>query len=184
MLRKGTAAMRIVEVRPKRFSESGSVLAAAIGVLLAVVMTAAPGSAQERFGDKRVYHAHRTEILRIDDVEGHELIVAENHGYDVALGNVTITRAVSDLVKGNGRTSGYATMTEPDGDRVFYTFEGQVTTRLSGAGRPLTTIDGTWVVTGGTGKWDHRVARGTFKDTVVAPMSTVSDWTGTWEPRK
>lgn len=176
--------MRTSHIQAKKIRAVGRLLAAAIGVLLAVAVTDKPVSAQERIGDKRVYHAHKIETLRIDDVDGHELILTENHGYDVGLGNVSITRAVSDLVKGNGRTSGYATMTEPDGDRVFYTFQGQVTTRTGAAGKPVTTIDGTWVVTGGTGKWDHRVARGTFKDTVVAPMSTVSDWTGTWEPKK
>jgi len=177
--------MRIIEVRPKSFSETGSVLAAAIGVLLAVVMTAASGSAQERFGDQRVYHIHKMEVMWIDDVDGHELIFAEHHGYDVHLGNYTLARVVSDLIKGNGRMSGYATMTEPNGDRAYYTLQGEVTTRPGPAGKPVTTIDGTWTVTGGTGNWDHRVARGTFKDTVVVPMSTVvSDWTGTWEPKK
>ena len=181
---KGESAVRTIRVQTRRFSVAGRLLVAALGVLLAVAMTGKSALAQEKFGDKRVYHAHKMEVLQIDDVAGHELILAENHGYDVALGNVTITRAISDVIKGNGRMSGYATMTEPDGDRVFYTFQGQVTTRPGGGGRPVTTIDGTWVVTGGTGKWDHRMARGTFKDTVVAPMSTVSDWTGTWEPKK
>ena len=154
------------------------------GALLSVVAVVTPGASQEQFGDRRVYHVHRMQTVQLEDVDGHELILTEHHGYDVRLGNFTIAHAVSDVVNGNGRVSGYATTTDPDGDRAYYTFQGDMTRRPGGAGTPMTTTKGTWVLTGGTGKWVNRTGRGTFTDTGVSPTSTVAEWAGTWEEKR
>ena len=154
------------------------------GACLSVVTAVTPAASQEQFGDRRIYHVHRVQSVQIEDVEGHELILTEHHGYDVNRGSFTIAHAFSDVVKGNGRTWGYATTSDPDGDRAYYTFQGDVTRRPGGAGTPLTTINGTWAITGGSGKWANRTGRGIFTDTGVSPTSTVSEWSGTWEERR
>lgn len=141
-------------------------------------------SAQEKMGDKRVYHAIKAETFPIPDQEGHVFVVAEAHGYDLQAGGTAVNRVMNDLVKGNGRVFGYGTLTEKDGDALYYSFEGKVITAVSSSGKPATSSEGTWMLTGGTGKWKQRDARGSFKSSVVGPGTSVSEWEGTWQPKK
>ncbi len=157
----------------------GSVLAAVI-----LLTFSAPAFAQEKFGDKRVYHVVKSEAIPIADQEGHVLVVAETRGYDLQRGSNAVNRVVSDLVKGNGRSFGYGTLTETDGDLLYYSFEGKVTTLTGSTGKPSTTAEGTWMSTGGTGKWKDRDARGTWKNAAVGPDTSLAEWEGTWRLKK
>jgi hypothetical protein len=148
------------------------------------VVLASSGLAQEKFGDKRVYHTIKSEAFPIPDKEGHVLVVAETQGYDLQAGRTAVNRVVSDLVKGNGRTFGYGTATETDGDLLYYSFEGKVMTAVNAGGKQATTAEGTWMLTGGTGKWKQRDARGTWKNAVVGPGTVLAEWEGAWEPKK
>jgi len=38
--------------------------------------------------------------------------------------------------------------------------------------------------TGGTGKWQQRDARGSFKNAVVGPGTSLAEWEGSWETKK
>jgi hypothetical protein len=143
-----------------------------------------PAQAQEKFGDKRIYHVLKAEPYKIHDSEGHVLVVSETHGYDTQRGSTAINRFVSDLVKGNGRTFGYGAVTEPDGDVLYYSFDGKVTTSPGATGKPVTSVQGTWTGTGGTGKWAQRDAHGVYKNTVINPTTSVAEWEGTWEPKR
>src|SRR5262249_11823186 len=114
----------------------------------------------------------------------HVLVVSETRGYDLQRGSNAVNRVVSDLVKGNGRTFGYGPLTETDGDLLYYSFEGKVTTVAGPTGKPSVTAHGTWTSTGGTGKWKDRDARGTWKNGVVGPDTALAEWEGTWQPNK
>ena len=135
-------------------------------------------------GHTAIYTVVRAETLRLDDADNHVLVLSEMKGYDVQQGNVVVNRLVTDLVKGNGRTFGYGTSTNPDGDVAYYSFEGRVTTQPRADGKLVTVSEGTWVITGGTGKWQSRVGRGSFKHTAVSQGVSVAQWEGTWEPKK
>ena len=148
------------------------------------LMLAGSALAQERYGDRRIYHTTKSEAFPIPDKEGHVLVIAETQGYDLNAGRTAVNRVVSDLVKGNGRLFGYGTATETDGDQSHYSFEGKVTTAPDANGKPVTTAQGTWMLTGGTGKWKERDGRGTFKNTAVNSTTSVAEWEGTWEPKK
>ena len=152
-------------------------IALALGVL-------SPAAAQEKFGDKRVYHTIKSDATQIPDKEGHVLVVSETHGYDLKDGRTAVNRVISDLVKGNGKTFGYGSVTEKDGDVLHYSFEGLVITAVDASGKSATTSQGTWVSTGGTGKWQQRDARGTYKNAVVGPGTSFAEWEGTWQPKK
>jgi hypothetical protein len=155
--------------------------------VLALALTVglmSPVLAQEKMGDKRVYHLIKSETFEIPDKEGHLLVVSETHGYDLQAGRTAINRVITDLVKGNGRVFGYGTATEQDGDLLYYSFDGKVTTVANASGKPATSSQGTWVSTGGTGKWHHRDARGSFKNAVVGPGTSVTEWEGSWETKK
>jgi len=140
--------------------------------------------AQERMGDKRVYHVIKSETFEIPDKEGHVMIVSETRGYDLGEGRNALNRVVSDLVKSNGRTFGYGTVTEKDGDLLHYSFEGKVTTVVGASGKPATSAEGTWILTGGTGKWKERDAQGSWKSAAVGPGTTLAEWEGTWGPKR
>jgi len=156
-------------------------LALTVALALGLIASAA---AQEKFGDKRVYHVIKSEAFPIPDKEGHVLVVSEVHGYDLKDGRTAVNRVVGDLVKANGRTFGYGTATEKDGDMLHYSFEGQVVTATDSSGKPAATSQGTWLLVGGTGKWQQRSARGTFKGAGVGPGTSLAEWEGTWEPKK
>ena len=104
--------------------------------------------------------------------------------YDLQAGSTAINRVITDLVKGNGRVFGYGTLTEKDGDLLYYSFDGKVTTVANASGKPATSSQGTWMSTGGTGKWQQRDARGSFKNAVVGPGTSLAEWEGNWETRK
>jgi hypothetical protein len=159
------------------------VLSLALVVTLSVTVVAA-ASAQEKFSDTRVFTVVKAETLPVGDVEGHVLVLTEMKGYDVQQNNVIVSRGVNDLVKGNGRTFGYGVSTNPDGDVVHYSYEGQVTTRPGPDGKPLTVAEGKWTLTGGTGKWQNRSGRGVFKNTSPGQGVSVAEWEGVWEPKK
>ena len=153
----------------------------AAGVCLMITSFAV---AQEKFGDKRIYHTIKSEAFPIADKEGHVLVVSETRGYDLQSGGNAVNRVVVDLVKGNGRNFGYGTLTEKDGDLLHYAFEGKVSTVSDAAGKPATTAQGTWNSTGGTGKWKDREASGTWKSAAVDAQTSISEWEGTWRTKK
>jgi len=153
-------------------------------VALSCMILAAPVWAQEKFGDKRVYQTVKSEAFPIADADGHILAVSEVRGYDLQQGNTILNRVVTDVIKGNGKTFGYGTSTNPDGDLAYYSFEGKVSTRPGSDGKPVTTAEGTWVLTGGTGKWKDRDGRGVFKSRAVNAGGSVAEWEGTWQPKK
>jgi hypothetical protein len=140
--------------------------------------------AQERFGDKRIYHTIKSEVFPIADKEGHVLVVSETRGYDLQRGSNAVNRVVVDLVKGSGRNFGYGTVTEKDGDLLHYSFEGKVSTVSDAAGKPATTAQGTWTSTGGTGKWKDREASGTWTNAAVDAHTSTAEWEGTWRTKK
>ena len=152
-------------------------LALTVGSMSAVM-------AQEKMGDKRVYHTIKSETFQIPDKEGHLLVTSETQGYDLQAGSTAINRVMADLVKGNGRVFGYGTLTEKDGDLLHYSFDGKVTTVAHASGKPATSSQGTWMSTGGTGKWQQRDARGSFKNAVVGPGTSLAEWEGSWDTKK
>ena len=81
---------------------------AALALIVALVFgLASPAAAQEKIGDKRVYHTLKSEVLAIPDKEGHVLVVSETHGYDINDGRTVVNRVIVDLVKGNGELERY-----------------------------------------------------------------------------
>jgi hypothetical protein len=156
-------------------------LTLAVGMIVAVT---GHSLAQETMGDKRVNTATKVEVVRVDDVEGHVLLLIESKGYDLGSGNVVINKAVADLVKGNGRHWGYVKTLYKDGDISHSRFEGEVMTRPGSDGKPQTRAEGTWSMISGTGKWENRTARGTYKSTNVAEGMNFVEWEGAWESKR
>lgn len=155
------------------------------GALAAAVLlvSALPALAEEKIGDTRVSVTAKLEVIKLDDVEGHIISIAESKGYDLKSGTWVINRLTSDLVKGNGTHRGYTKSMNPDGDVAFSKWEGRVTTTMAD-GKPRTTFEGTWTHIGGTGKWTNRKASGTYRGAVIGEGVSRTEWDGVWTEKK
>ena len=127
---------------------------------------------------KRYGVSTKTEVIKHDDTEGHVLILTEAKGFDVITNEQFISREFMDYVKGNGTHRGYQKDITPEGDVVFATFEGKTTTTLSPEGKPLTTFEGTFSFTRGTGKYENIHGGGTYKGKVIGEGMFTYDWEG------
>jgi hypothetical protein len=154
-----------------------------LGLALALAATSSEAQEKGKIGDKGVEMILKQEIVKLEDVEGHVLVMYESKRYDLNGGSIAMINGVNDVIKGNGVTRGYFRFTEADGDMLLGKYEGKVTTAASG-GKPVTISEGTWSGTRGTGKWQNREATGTFKNQAVGDGVVVGNWEGTWEAKR
>jgi hypothetical protein len=116
-----------------------------------------------------------------DDQPNHQVQLAEIHATqksaDPDWNNARLTyQGFTDIVSGNGMQQGYYVNEHADGDRDCGTFEGRVTTA---GGQP--TIEGTFTITHGTGKFKGIRGQGTFKGRQISPTEIEMSWTGAYE---
>lgn len=135
-------------------------------------------SGRARVSDTRLEVAVSVTPLLPDDAEGGVVVLSEAAGYDLHYRNTVRTRAVTWLKDGSGRTFGCGTVTTPAGDQLHYSFEGWVSAR---PGTLVSTTEGSWRLTGGTGPWQRRTGQGVFRTTGSNLGIRVSDWEGSWE---
>jgi hypothetical protein len=95
-----------------------------------------------------------------------------------AAGPSSINRvADADTVAGTGFQRGHRTQTCPSGDKWFSTYHGTVTTTSKPSGPPDVTGEGTWQLTGGTGRYQDARGGGTYKGRLT-PQGFVYEWQG------
>jgi hypothetical protein len=61
----------------------------------------------------------KVQEMKIDDTEGHVILINELKGVDVASGMVSHVKSFLDMVKGNGTVQGYTTNHYPDGSKML-----------------------------------------------------------------
>jgi len=88
-----------------------------------------------------------------------------------------------DLVNGNGTSQGYGNFSL-NGDVIFWKYQGKVATILSPEGKPVTTFEGSWTYTKGTGKYENSQGSGTFKGKLISRTIFVIDWEGEYFIKK
>jgi len=142
--------------------------------------------AQEKIklAGKRYGVRTKAEVIKLDDTKGHILILSESKGTDATTGAQFVSTAFGDYIKGNGPHWGYGKAIDPDGDVTFSTFKSKFTTTLSPEGKPITTFEGTWSFTKGTGKYENAQGGGTFKGKVIGPGIFTYDWEGEYSIKK
>src|SRR5450756_982092 len=133
-----------------------------VTVFLVPITQAADGHAY-RAG----YHTQKGETREVGDVPGHVVGVSETTGLIFVTkgpgsGEIGIRKSTSyfDIVKGKGPFTGYFVYTFSDGSTMFTKAIGTAT---SVDGGKRTTHEGTYEVTGGTGKFAGMKGKGTFK---------------------
>ena len=118
--------------------------------------------------------------VSIADRPNHDLSVAQVRGTqksaDANWNNASITySAFIDLADGAGTQRGYFVNVHADGDSDFGSFEGTLTP----AGQAIT-CQGTWKITGGTGKYQAASGGGKFSMR-MSGKSVETTWEGAYE---
>ena len=152
--------------------------------IFALGLTTSLAQEKTKIAGKRYGVSTKREVIKVDDTEGHALLLTESKGVDVVTGAQFVSRGFGDYVKGNGPHWGYGRAVHPDGDVVFSKFEGKMTTTLSPAGKPITTFEGTFSFIKGTGKYENAHGGGTFKGKVIGPGIYTYDWEGEYFIKK
>jgi len=152
--------------------------------IFALGLTSSLAQERTKIAGKRYGVSTKTEVIKLDDTEGHILTLSESKGVDVATGAQFVSSAFGDYVKGNGPHWGYSKAIDPDGSVTFSTFKMQATTTLSPEGKPITTFEGTWSFTKGTGKFENVQGGGTFKGKIIGPGIYMYDWEGEYSIKK
>lgn len=134
----------------------------------------------------------KQEIMDIGDIEGHFLELGRSEGININTGEhkfmdsaQVVSVGFTDLIKGNGHHMGYNKIYQ-NGDAVFSKFEGKTTTALSAKGEPITTMEGTYIVLRGTGKYDNIQGKGTYKAKLLLDPNTIViiEWQGEYFIKK
>lgn len=117
----------------------------------------------------------------LNDQPNHDMSIAEVNGTqkssDQNWNNAAVVYwGVTDLLDGQGTQRGYYLNNHADGDREFGTFEGKATAK----GGEIT-VEGTWTITGGTGKYKGATGTGTFKTRGTAQGGVECTWQGAYE---
>ena len=159
-------------------------LVISLASIFALGVTTSLAQEKTKIAGKR-YGVHtKREVIKLDDTKGHVLVLSESKGIDVATGAQFVSGTFGDYVKGNGPHWGHGKAIYPDGSVVFSTMKMKVTTTLSPEGKPITTFEGTFSLTKGTGKYENIQGGGTVKGKIIGPGIYTYDYEGEYSIKK
>lgn len=152
-----------------------------------MVVLVAPALAADEIAGRNVGHVKKVEMIEVGDVPGHFMGVSQSHGmafYTKGPDNGEIASrtytTIFDVVEGKGTLQGYETKTFKDGSTLTVKFSAVQTPTDEGR---RTAYEGTWEVTGGTGKHSGAKGGGTIKGERIGDPKTgadaYADFTGT-----
>jgi hypothetical protein len=166
-----------------RFSFRWAVLG---GVLPATMLLAAmPGDTEvARVSGKLTMKYSQQHPLPLADAAGPVLLANEAKGINTNTGSTDYMNGatirsieIADLTRGSGSHQGYITFSK-DGDMGVNRWNGRVSTTLSPDKQPITTFEGTWTKTGGSGRYEGVTGSGRYKGRMVSPTEYVVEWEG------
>jgi len=148
--------------------------------LLAMTVFLVPiTQAADEHAYRAVYHRQKGETMEVGDVPGHVMGVSETTGLifitrGPGSGEIGTRKSSTyfDVVKGKGTTTGYYVYTFADGSTMVTRAIGTIT---PGDGGKRTTYEGTYEITGGTGKFAGMKGKGTYKGERVGALETGGD---------
>ena len=124
------------------------------------------------------------EVVEVGDTEGHSLYLLKNEGFNESTGEhkfmdgaETVWFGIADYIKGNGPHTVYTKLSLND-NVVYAKAEGKTTTTLSPEGKPVTTFEGSFTFTKGTGKYKNIQGSCTYKGKLVSSVIIVNEWEG------
>lgn len=130
------------------------------------------------------------EVVEVGDTEGHSLYLLKNEGFNESTGEYkfmdgaeTVWFGIADYIKGNGHHTVYTKLSLND-NVVYSKAEGKTTTILSAEGKPVTTFEGSFTFTKGTGKYKNIQGSCTYKGKLVSSVIIVNEWEGEYFIKK
>lgn len=167
--------------------KSKNTLVIALSLTLCFVLIASIAHAQEKFRRDTIEYGVLTKVERVDvadDIGGHKLSIASYKGVDVN-GGIFENQSMLDMVNFNGTQWGYQKTVEKDGSIIWGKFQGKVTGKLTGEGKPpLMSFEGTWSIVKGTGKYKNAVGGGTYKGRFIGDGIFINNVWGTYSIKK
>ncbi|MFH1011245.1 MAG: hypothetical protein V1784_08425 [bacterium] len=160
--------------------------------ILVFAIGAMPTNAQEKtkIAGKMTITRPERPTLDVGDTPGHQLAMAQEKGTNSSTGEhkfmdnaEVVNLSFSDLAQGNGPHQGYMRVWQM-ADTVFIKWQGEVTTTLSAEKTPVTTFQGAWFYTKGTGQFQNIEGRGTFKGKFTSETEHTVDWEGEYFIKK
>lgn len=150
--------------------------AAILGTILAMTVFLAPiAQAADEFEHRVVFHVQKVETMEVGDVPGHVVGVADLPGLIFVTngpfsGEVGIRKAFAyfDLVKGKGTVTAYGVYTFKDGSTHSFKATGTIAPADGGG----SAYEGTWEMTGGTGRFAGMKGKGPYKGERPGPPGT------------
>jgi hypothetical protein len=170
--------MRVKEAELKRW---GLILA----MLLSVTVVLLPGvsGADENISGRLVAHNVKVERFEVGDVPGHIMGITQNAGLvffsngEIATHTATV---LFDFVNGKGTFTVNRVFKFSDGSTKFVK---SIATATPGDGGKKEVYEGTYEYTGGTGRFERTMGKGTFKGEQLGSRETggdrYNDFTGT-----
>ena len=119
--------------------------------------------------------------VSLPHLANHHLILEEGSGEqdctDAKWKGVIVTYwSMITLVEGRGSSQAYYSNVDVDGDRDWGKFGGTIT-----ASGDQITLEGTWKLDGGTGKFEGIKGNGNYKGRMVSPTEVKIEWDGEYE---
>ena len=120
-------------------------------------------------------------MVSLQDTQNHEMNLIEVTGpqssSDPLWSDATVSYwGAADLIAGTGTQTGYFINRHPNGDIDRGTFEGKITTAAG-----VTTMEGSWRYSGGTGKFSGISGGGTYKGRITSPTEVQVTWEGNYQ---
>jgi hypothetical protein len=120
-------------------------------------------------------------MVSLQDTPDHEMSLIEvsgpqNSSDPLWNGATVLYWGAADLVAGTGTQTGYFANRHPNGDIDRGTFEGRITTAAG-----MTTMEGNWRYSGGTGAFSGITGGGTYKGRITSPTEVQMTWEGTYQ---
>jgi len=155
-------------------------MATIIAALLSLTIIIVPMTqAADEIACRNVLHTQKVETMEVGDVPGH--IMGVSHGVGLAFytkgpdaGKIATRTGITifDIINGKGTYSGHEVKTFQDNASVFVKYSG---TQTPIDGGKKTAYDGTWEITGGTGRFEGMKGTGTLKGERVGSPKTGGD---------
>ena len=160
------------------------ILIFALGVTTSIAQQKIKVSGKHTFAYTKQY------TINVGDTEGHIIALDEFEGFNVSAGEekfmdgaLDVGMTFQDLVMGNGTHQGYGNFSL-NGDVIFWKHQGNTATTISPEGKPVTTFEGSWTYTKGTGKYENIQGSGTYKGKLMSRTIFIMEWEGEYFIKK
>jgi len=162
----------------------------ALAFFLGVAVAQSTAQEKIKVAGKLVAAVTESDALKIGDTEGHGFLMSKSEGMNTSTGKnsfmdgaLIVNYNWADLIKGNGPHQGYIILSSEAGSGVAQ-WSGKVKTAMSPGNAPVTTMEGTYTYTKGTGRFENIQGGGTYKGRYISEKAYVVEWEGEYSIQK